>query len=189
MNSATLTPEEAWGLLEKAGTPDWVVEHSQRVAGLALAMARRAADRDLDVDLELVEVGAILHDIGRSITQDVRHATLGADLLRQRGVNESLALVVERHTGAGIDASEAAALGLQVRDYTPRSLAERLVAHADNLYSGSRRLSLAELRAKYQAKGLDRAMAKIDALHADLCSCLGCDLERLEPAAMPASGR
>ncbi len=187
MSSPRLTPEDAWSLLSEVGVPEWVYDHSRHVAGLAVAMARRAADQDLDVDEDLVETGAILHDIGRSATQDVRHASLGAGILRDRGVDESLVLVVERHTGAGIDATEASKLGLEVRDYTPRSLAERLVAHADNLYSGSRRLSLHDVRAKYRAKDLGQALGKIDALHSDLCSCLGCDIEKLEPVATRAS--
>ncbi len=179
MNSARLTSEQAWSILEQSNVPDWVLGHSAKVAKLAVAMADRAAGLDLEIDHELVEVGAILHDVGRSVTQGIRHAGLGADLLRGRGIARPVVEIVERHTGAGIDEEEARALGLPVRDYTPRTLAQKLVAHADNLYSGPRRLTMANVEAKYKAKGLDRAWHKIEALHLELCACLQCDLERL----------
>ena len=141
-----------------------------------------AERQGLAVDRGVVQQGALLNDVGRSLTQDVRHASLGADLLRkQGGWDERVVLAVERHTGAGIDATEAAALGLPAKDYTPRTLEERIVAHADNLYTGDRRLTMVALRAKYQAKGLPKAWAKIEALHRELCEALGADLERLEP--------
>jgi tRNA (cytidine56-2'-O)-methyltransferase len=145
-------------------------------------MADAAADRGLPVDRERVVAGALLHDIGRSLAQDVRHASLGAALLREEGWDEAVVRIVERHTGAGIDAAEAAALKLPVKDYTPVTLEERIVAHADNLYSGDKRLSLEQLGAKYQAKRLPMAWIKIRKLHAGLTEELAVDLETLEPA-------
>lgn len=139
------------------------------------------------MDRERVIAGALLHDIGRSVTQDIRHASLGADLLRKDaqgpsgGWDERVVLMVERHTGAGIDAQEAAALGLPVRDYTPRTLEEKIVAHADNLYAGDKRLDLDALRAKYEAKRLPAAWAKIEALHRELGALLRTDLDRVQP--------
>lgn len=175
----------AWDRLVAAAPPKWVLGHCRRVEALAHAMCDCAEDAGLDVDRAVVQQGALLHDIGRSVTQDVRHASAGADLLRRDGWDEAVALVVERHTGAGIDAQEAKALGLPVKDYTPRSLEERIVAHADNLHSGETRLTLAELEAKYRAKRLPAAWRKIQALHDELEDLLAVDLEDLEPAHLP----
>ncbi|MGB0651850.1 MAG: HDIG domain-containing metalloprotein [Thermoplasmatota archaeon] len=171
------TVREAWSLLDEAGVPAWVLRHAGCVRDLAVAMARRAPDGTADP--ALVEVGAILHDVGRAVTQDVRHASLGSAWLADRDVEPAIVQVVDRHTGAGIDAAGAAALGLPVRDYTPRSLEERIVAHADNLYSGDKRLDLHQVQAKYVAKGLEDAGARILELHRALCDELGVDLERL----------
>lgn len=177
----------AWQALLAARPPAWVPGHCRCVEALALAMCSCAARKGLAVDRTTVSAGALLHDIGRSQTQDVQHAGLGADLLRQQGGwPEPVILCVERHTGAGIDAEEAKFLGIPVKDYTPRSLEERIVCHADNLYSGERRLSLADVVAKYEAKGLGAAARKIEALHRSLERELGTDLEKLEPLAMPA---
>jgi tRNA (cytidine56-2'-O)-methyltransferase len=132
--------------------------------------------------------GALMHDIGRSITQDVRHASLGADLLRADGKDAwdgRVVLCVERHTGAGIDAQDAANLGLPVKDYTPRTLEEKIVAHADNLYSGDKRLTLEQVEAKYRAKALPEAQAKIHRLHEELQEALGVDLDTLRPEPLP----
>lgn len=167
--------------MKAAQPPEWVLKHCLCVEALALAMCDCAERQGLPIDRSVVGQGALLHDVGRSITQDVRHAYLGANLLRKQGWPEPITLAVERHTGAGIDTADAALLGLPVRDYTPRTLEEKIVAHADNLYSGEKRLSLAAVQAKYEAKALPKAWAKIAALHSELTATLGTDLERLEP--------
>ena len=174
---------KAWDRLVAAKPPAWVLGHCRCVEALADAMCDCAEDAGLAIDRDVVRQAALLHDIGRSLTQDVRHASVGAEVLRKDGGwPEPVILAVERHTGAGIEAQEAKALGLPARDYTPRSLEEKVVAHADNLYTGDRRLTLADLQAKYKAKGLPKAFAKMQRLHDELEDLLAADLEELEPA-------
>lgn len=178
----------AWRRLLEARPPAWVPGHCRCVEALALAMCACAERQGLAVDRPIVSTGALLHDLGRSVTQDVRHASVGADLLRADGPtawDERVVLCVERHTGGGIDAQEARALALPVKDYTPRSLEERIVCHADNLYTGEKRLRLEDVVAKYDAKGLTAAGRKIAALHDALTRELGTDLDTLEPLALP----
>ena len=157
-----------------------------------MALCDRADLAGVWVDRDAVQQGALLHDIGRSVTQAVDHGYLGAEILRQERWPEHIILAVERHVGAGIDAAEAAALGLPVKDYIPLTLEEKIVAHADNLYSGEKRLTFEELRAKYEAKNLPQAWARIEALHRELCALLNCDLDKVpamklpDPAAPPA---
>jgi tRNA (cytidine56-2'-O)-methyltransferase len=163
-----------------------VLAHCRAVEALAAAMADAAERNGLVVERDVVQAGALLHDIGRSVTQGIHHATVGAGLLRADGQwDPRTVLAVERHTGAGIDRAEAKQLGLPDGDYTPRSLEERIVAHADNLHSGDRRLTLAQLETKYQAKGLPHAWLKIRRLHDELCAEVGTDLEALRPAELP----
>jgi len=179
------TRTRAWKRLVDARPPEWVLRHCRAVEALAAAMCDAAEKQGLVPDRAVVQAGALLHDIGRSQVQDVRHASLGEQMLASDGDwPASIRRTVERHTGAGIDAKEAQALGLPVKDYTPKSLEERIVAHADNLYSGDRRLTLDELRAKYLAKGLPAAWARIEDLHRSLGEELGVDLEKLQPAAL-----
>ncbi|MCA1812164.1 MAG: HD domain-containing protein [Halobacteriales archaeon] len=178
----------AWRRLLEARPPAWVPGHCRCVEGLALALCACATQQGLDVGLATVSAAALLHDIGRSVAQDVRHAGIGADLLRSDGPGAwdgRVILCVERHTGGGIDAREAEVLGLPVRDYTPRTLEERIVCHADNLYTAEKRLRLEDVLAKYDAKGLGAAARKIEALHRSLERELGTELDKLEPLALP----
>jgi uncharacterized protein len=99
-------------------------------------MARRLQEKGYDVDVGLVEIGAILHDIGRSRTHDTDHAAVGGEMARQLGVAEPLARIVDRHVGAGIPEDEARALGLPEGVYVPETLEEKIVCYADKLIAG-----------------------------------------------------
>ncbi len=46
------------------------------------------------VSAELVEKGAMLHDIGRGMSHTIQHAQLGADLLRARGTVRRLPVLL-----------------------------------------------------------------------------------------------
>ena len=92
--------------------------------------------------MKLVEIGGLLHDIGRSRTQEVDHAVVGAEILKEMGMSGELVLIVERHIGAGIPADEAVELGLPERHYLPESIEEKIVAYADKLISGRREVPI-----------------------------------------------
>jgi uncharacterized protein len=55
-----------------------VIKHCEAVAELAVEIAKACKEKGLNVNLELVEIGALLHDIGRSKTHSVHHAMAGA---------------------------------------------------------------------------------------------------------------
>ena len=184
MNSLLPSRIDAWQRLLAAHPPEWVLRHGRAVEAMAVAMAQQADAVHLAVDVDLVARAALLHDIGRSVTQDLRHAHLGADMLRDDHWPDRVVWAVERHTGAGVTPDEARSHGLPERDYVPRSLEERIVAHADNLYSGDKRQDMAAVEAKYRTRGLDHAWQRIEALHEALCRELDVDLEALAPAAL-----
>jgi uncharacterized protein len=60
------------------------------------------------------------------------------------GLPEPVALIVERHIGAGLRADECTLLGLVPRDCIPISIEERIVANADNLVRESSRITIDE---------------------------------------------
>lgn len=185
MSSPLPSRAEAWKILEAAKPPGWVLEHVEHVEAMALAIADLAIANGEKVDQRLVQIGAILHDVGRGQTQDARHAHFGAEALRIQDFPEDLVLLVERHTGAGITPEEAPSIGIPVRDYTPVTIEEKIVAHADNLYSGSKRMTMQQVRAKYEAKGLDAAFKRIQELHRQMSKIAGIDLESLQPQVIP----
>lgn len=132
------TREEAYTILKRAGCSEAVVRHAEAVARLALQIAGKLRERGFEVDLRIVEVGALLHDLGRSKLHTVNHGSVGGDIARSLGLPESLARIVERHVGAGIPLEEAVAVGLPARSYVPETLEEKIVAYADKLVAGDR---------------------------------------------------
>src|SRR5512137_1556105 len=127
-------------LLQDAGCSTKVIAHCLAVRDCARAYA--ALNREIDI--HVVEQGAMLHDIGRSRTHDIRHAQCGADLVRSMGLGEDLARIVECHTGAGLTADECTLLGLSPRDCIPVTMEEKIVTHADNLIAGKKRVLISE---------------------------------------------
>ena len=120
-------------LLKKENTPENVIKHSQAVYRKAMKIATNFDN----VDTDLIRKGALLHDIGRSRTHSIEHAIEGVKIARKYGYGEDVLNIIERHIGAGITADEAVKLGLPEKSYLPQTLEEKIVAHADNLISGS----------------------------------------------------
>ncbi|MDD3041841.1 MAG: TIGR00295 family protein [Methanosarcinaceae archaeon] len=135
---------EAIGLLEKAGCAPKVIKHCEAVAALAVEFAKKIKGTGKEVNIELVEAGALLHDLGRCRTHGIDHAMEGFNLAKKMGIETRLAEIIKRHIGAGISREEAKSLGLPDDDYFPRSLEEKIVAHADNLVKGTKRISTEE---------------------------------------------
>ena len=133
-------------LLKKENTPDNVIEHSKAVCRKAMKIAANFDNADKD----LIQQGALLHDIGRSKTHGITHAIEGVEIARKYGYSEDVLNIIERHIGAGITAEEAVNLGLPEKSYLPETLEEKIVAHADNLISGSKEVDMDFVIAKWQ---------------------------------------
>ena len=140
-NKFKLKFKEAYDLLSKLCEEN-VVMHCLAVSDYAYELGLKIKNNGYDINLELVILGALLHDIGRSKTHGISHGIEGAKILREYGFEEELALIAERHIGAGIPKNEAVELGLPPRDYIPLTLEEKLVAHCDNLISGTKRVDI-----------------------------------------------
>lgn len=139
--------EKEISLLKDAGCPDKVIEHVVAVARVALSIADEVK---MPVDKELIRLGSLLHDIGRAKTHGIDHAVVGAQMAAELGMDERIVRIIERHIGAGIPADETRAMGLPYKDYLPISPEEKIVAHADNLLSGSRITSFEEVLHRFK---------------------------------------
>lgn len=161
-----ISREDALDLLEQEGTPQIVIAHCKAVARKALELADRLGQGDRD----LIEIGSLLHDIGRSKTHGLGHAVAGSRIIRDRGLPEELALIVERHIGGGIPRDEAAKHGLPERDYIPETIEEKIVCYADKLVSDDREVSYADIKAKYSERfGQDSVPLKmLEELHTEM---------------------
>lgn len=149
MNNADEIIEYAY---EKLGCSDYIIDHSKTV----YERTKDITQYYEDVDLELIKCGAMLHDVGRTITNDIRHAYLGADLLRKINIDEKICKITERHIGAGIIPQEAAQLNLPERNYIPQTLEEKIVAHADNLVHGVTKVDLDFVIKKWTDKNMNQ---------------------------------
>jgi uncharacterized protein len=156
-----LKEKDAIALLKKAGCDYDVIEHSKTVAEYARKIAikiKRCAEKKghpVNIDVDAVFIGGLLHDIGRSKTHGIDHAVAGARLAIENGLSDKLVNIIEKHIGAGITKEEAAHLGLPVKDYLPGTIEEKIVAHADNLVFGSGVGTLNELTLSLRKKQLD----------------------------------
>jgi len=59
------TPEECYELLAKQNTPSWVIKHCERVAQVGLILGKELIDVGFNLNLGLINVSALLHDIAR----------------------------------------------------------------------------------------------------------------------------
>ena len=135
-------------LLRKENTPENVIEHSVAVCKKAMEIAANFDEADKD----LIRKGALLHDIGRSRTHGITHAIEGVRIAEKYGYSPDVLNIIERHIGAGITESEAEKLGLPVKSYLPETLEEKIVAHADNLISGSEEVDIDFVIAKWKRR-------------------------------------
>ena len=164
-----LKREQALRALREVGCSPEIIKHSLAVKRKALEIARRISENGHAVDMKLVELGALLHDIGRAKTHGIEHGIRGAEILRRKGLDEFVGFA-ENHIGAGIPTSEARELGLPERDFVPRTLEEKIVAYADKLVAGEGSVPFKEARKQFEAQlGADHpALKRLDAMHAEI---------------------
>jgi tRNA (cytidine56-2'-O)-methyltransferase len=176
------TREQCLTLLKEENCSPEVIEHCIAVESLAVSIARRCSDDSATI--ETVSRGALLHDIGRSRTHGIMHAIVGADICRSRGLDETIALIVERHIGAGLTGDEALALGLPKKDYMPETLVEKIVTQADNLVGEKEhatiRMPLAVAVEKAREKDFDVLAERMTLLHEELSQACGIDIDEIE---------
>jgi uncharacterized protein len=166
---------EALGLLQEAGCCQRVIDHCINVTRIALRLAEELKNQGLEVDLALVEAGALLHDLGRSETHGITHGVLGGRIARQLGLPEALARIIERHIGAGIPQDEANEIGLPQGNYVPETLEEKIVAYSDKLVEGDREVEYNVTITKFAHElGHDHpALERMRTLHEEMTSLLG----------------
>ncbi len=165
---------EALKILYDEHASEKIINHVKTVYELAMAMGKYA-----DANLKLIAAGSLLHDIGRTRTNGIEHAYVGAGMLREKNIGDSVVNIVERHTGAGITEDEARNLGLPPKDYTPQTIEEKIVAQADNLVAGDKIISLDRTVQNYREKNLYYASEKIIKLNQELSKLCGEDIDKI----------
>ncbi len=125
-------------LKEKCQDCSNVIEHCESVSRKGVEIAKELKRKKLIVDVKLIRVGGLLHDIGRCMTHDIGHAVDGCRILKELDCPEEICKIVERHIGGGIPKEEAVKLGLPEKDYLPETLEEKIVAYTDKVHDDYR---------------------------------------------------
>ncbi|MHA2298302.1 MAG: HD domain-containing protein [Candidatus Hodarchaeales archaeon] len=112
--------------------PD-VIYHAIQVSRMAEYIGKRIKENGIDVNIKLITIGGLLHDIGRSKTHELDHGVEGGKILRTLG-EVSLAEIAERHIGSGFPRKEAIRVNLPNKDYLPVTLEQKIVCYADKLF-------------------------------------------------------
>ncbi len=160
-------------LLSQAGCSRGVIKHSKVVAELATELAEACRAKGCDVDMELVELGALLHDIGRSKTHSVHHAVVGVEIAETLNLPKSVVSIIACHVGGGITREEAKRLGWKPRSYIPQTLEEKIVSYADLLIERSRRVSIEKTIKRFSRELPSDAIGRMRKLHDEIQSLLG----------------
>ena len=128
-----------------------VLEHSRAVLVFALKIGQTFSPFNPkskhQCDLELLVSGALLHDCGIISTNApgiyctgtapyLQHGIIGEELLDARGLTKE-ARICATHVGVGITAEQIAEknLPLPLRDFSPTTLEEEIIAYADCFFS------------------------------------------------------
>jgi uncharacterized protein len=167
--------EQALQLLRESQCSMNVVKHCKAVAKLALEIAQACTEKGMKVDFELVEIGALLHDVGRSKTHTVHHAVVGAEIAESAGLPEPVISIIKRHVGGGITTSEAKKLGWPKDVYVPVTLEEKIVSYADKLIENSKRAPIEIAIEKLSNEQKHDSAERVRKLHEEIAEFIGDD--------------
>lgn len=132
MPSILPSPSHARRILEQYISDTWILKHCLATQEKAIHIARKVSST-LNVDMKLVSIGALLHDIGRARVHDITHGFEGGRILLSEGFPIQIVRIVERHVLGGFTPAEARLVGLPSRSFLPRTFEEKIVCVADKL--------------------------------------------------------
>jgi len=167
--------EECIQILKDAEADQKLIDHVEAVAKLAMEIG----DLIMGTNMELVEAGGLLHDIGRVKSQGVDHAVLGGEIAEELGLPETIVKIIKNHIGAGITEEDAEELGLPPGSYIPQAVEEKIVAHADNLIDSTERRSVEDYLMEFINDEEYRIARRIINLHNKLSELAGMDIDQL----------
>jgi uncharacterized protein (TIGR00295 family) len=167
--------DESIKILEDAGASKEIIDHSEAVAKLSTEIAELI----MGTNMELVEAGALLHDIGRTKSQEIDHAVVGSEIAEELELPETVVKIIRNHIGAGITEEDAEELGLPEGSYIPQTTEEKIVAHADNLIDNANRRGVEDYIWEFVNNEQYRIARRIINLHNKLSELAGMDIDQL----------
>lgn len=165
--------EQAIHILVEQGCPREVIDHVVAVTGVALDLAAKLQAKGVPINVQLVEAGALLHDLGRAKSHNVDHGLVGSQMAQKLGLPQAVVDIIKRHVGAGITDEEAAWLGWPRDNYIPTALEEKIVCYADKRIDHDKIAPIDDEIHKLQTKGFFEAAERVRRLHAEITHLLG----------------
>lgn len=169
------TPDQAEAILLSFDLPAGIVSHSRGVARVAAEAARLVADRGIPLNVELVRMAGLLHDVDKLETRDGGgpHGQVGAERLAALGHDELVAPVASHPVTALLD-----------EDRFPRGWPSVLVSVADRHVAGtflSTDQRIDDLTARYpqHALELEAARRPAHALEGEVADAAGLTVDEL----------
>ncbi len=153
--------DNAVNILYDCGCAQNVIDHCLAVSFLSINTAQELLKSGKNVDIELVGVASVLHDLGRARTHAIDHAVVGAKMAEELGLDARIVRIIKCHIGGGLSKVEAKESGLPDGNYIPFTIEEKIVAHCDNLMRGTKQISVDEYILRMQSccmskKSIDR---------------------------------
>ncbi|MHA1489031.1 MAG: HDIG domain-containing metalloprotein [Promethearchaeota archaeon] len=146
-NEEVILPDREYAiqLLKELKVPFQIRKHSLKVAEKALEIANRIKKAGINKDL--VEIGAIFHDIGRAKTHGFDHGIIGGRILKNRGFPDCLARICQTHVLGGLDREDAKKYMKNIKlpkddQFIPSTLEEKIVCLSDKYLKGTKEVSL-----------------------------------------------
>ena len=173
MNSQLPNREQAIKLLKENSVPSQVINHCLAVTDFALDLAGKLEKSGQKINLDLVEAGALLHDLGRSKTNSVDHSLVGAQIAQTLELPQPVIDIIKRHVGAGITEAEAQMLGWPKDNYVPQTLEEKIVCYADKRIDQGKVVPIENEIRRLQSEGKAAAAERVRRLHEEITSILG----------------
>ncbi len=172
MNKQLPSREQAIEILLKHNCSQRVIEHCKAVADLAIQIANQLKAKNHQIDLQLVEASALLHDLGRSKTHKVDHSIVGATLAKQEGLPEQIISIIKKHVGAGITDEEAKWLGWPKDNYIPQTLEEKVVCYADKCIDSNKQIPVQVTIQQLREENMEDAAERVRKLDLEITSLL-----------------
>ncbi len=173
MSNLLPSREQAIALLQKNHCSPQVVAHCKGVSQLAVEAAQKCQKKGIKVDVALVEMGGLLHDLGRAKTHTVNHAVVGAEMAKEAGLPDAVVCIIKRHVGGGITAAEAEKLGWPKDNYVPQTLEEKLVSYADKLVEAPERGPIELTLKKLREEKMEASAQRVQNLHEEITRLIG----------------
>jgi len=165
-----LTEKKALELIKKEKLQDNVIAHTMQVNKIANFLAKELKEKGENVNLELINVASLLHDIGRGRDHKT-HVEIGTKLLKEMG-EEEIAKVIAAH-------------GL-IRIQNFKNWEEKIVYYADGRVNHDKIVSLQERiddivtrYPKFEEKMTEYTLAAKE-VEKEIFDLIGWDKENLE---------